>query len=104
MDAVGAIDKKLGKQDRAFLVILTDGWENASETDSETVAKLIKQREEDGWAFLYLGANQNAVQAAGNIGLQSHHALKFNSSKKGVSFSDAWGESARSGLPRLKLQ
>ncbi len=87
VDTIEAMDKKVGKKDRAFVVILTDGLENASENSAETVKDLIAAREEQGWAFLYLGANHNAVQSAAAIGLGQQHALQFTSSKKGTSSS-----------------
>jgi hypothetical protein len=48
--------------ERVALVILTDGYENAS-TDfkRKDILKLLKQKQErDGWLVIYLGANQDA--------------------------------------------
>lgn len=87
LDTIAEMDKSVKKGERAFVVILTDGLENASEADSEAVASAIQKREKAGWAFLYLGANHNAVQAAANIGLSQQHALQFNSTPKGTSAS-----------------
>lgn len=85
VDTIAAMDKAVGKKERAFVVILTDGYENASENSAETVAALIKKREKDGWAFLYLGANQDVTAVAGDIGLDPIHALTFTSTPKGTS-------------------
>lgn len=87
LETIGEMDKSVKKGERAFIVILTDGLENASEAEAEAVARAIKQREKAGWAFLYLGANHNAVAAAQNIGLSKSHALQFNSTPKGTSAS-----------------
>lgn len=84
IETIEAMDEAVGKDERAFVVILTDGYENASENTSENVAKLIQKREKRGWAFLYLGANQNAAQAAQQIGLSQQNALQFTSSPTGT--------------------
>lgn len=86
IDTINLADKEQKKGEGVFIVILTDGIENASETSAEDVAKAIKKREKDGWAFLYLGANQNADKVAANIGLaKKGQALTFNASKLGTS-------------------
>lgn len=61
--------KKGGTPDRVMIVILTDGLENASETSSAEVRKLILAKEAEGWEFLYLGANQDTWAATEGIGL-----------------------------------
>ena len=63
------MDKRVKKGHRAMLVILTDGLENASETSSADVRKLIHAREKRGWEFIYLGANQDAWAESQRIGL-----------------------------------
>jgi uncharacterized protein YegL len=63
------LDRKVKKDDRALLVIFTDGYENSSETSSRDVRKLIHAREKKGWEFIYLGANQDAWEEGGKIGL-----------------------------------
>lgn len=61
------IDAAKGAKDRAILVILTDGLENASETSSKKVGKLIAAKEAEGWEFIYLGANQDSWADSGQI-------------------------------------
>ncbi len=61
--------KKGGKPDRVMIVVLTDGLENASETSSAELQKLILAKEAEGWEFLYLGANQDTWAATAGIGL-----------------------------------
>jgi Mg-chelatase subunit ChlD len=86
LDTFEAVDKKLGKDERAFMVIVTDGYENASEASTETVKKEIVKREKgDQWTFLYLGANQHAETTAAQIGLTKQGtALTFAASQAGV--------------------
>lgn len=56
---------------RALCVILTDGLENSSRTQTkETLKALIEAREATGrWTFTYLGANQDAWAEASKMGM-----------------------------------
>ena len=60
---------KGAKADRVMIVVLTDGLENASETSSSELQKLILAKEAEGWEFLYLGANQDTWATTAGIGL-----------------------------------
>ena len=79
------MDKRVKKGHRAMLVILTDGFENSSETSSSDVRKLIHSREKRGWEFIYLGANQDAWAESQKIGLaQAGKAFDFAGSPEGT--------------------
>lgn len=57
---IGSLDeaKRQQKAKKVIMVIFTDGEENASrEVNADQVKQLIKEREKDGWSFLYFGAN-----------------------------------------------
>lgn len=86
IETVEAMDKRVGKKERAFVVIITDGMENASEVkDPDVVAKLIAKREADGWAFLYLGTDNASHAAAANLGIKKKgSSLMFSGSKVGT--------------------
>ena len=66
-DAIGETiintDKRIRELDHVpavLFVIITDGEENSSRTHTlDSVKNLIKAREEDGWTFIYMGANQD---------------------------------------------
>lgn len=61
-----------GKDEQPIIVILTDGMENAStEYTGERISNLIKSKEEKGWIFTYLGANQDAYAMGGSMGIQA---------------------------------
>jgi Mg-chelatase subunit ChlD len=50
-------------------VTFTDGEENQSrEYTRDKIFELIKKREDKGWSFAYLGANQDSYAEAGAIG------------------------------------
>ena len=66
--------------DKTIFVITTDGMENASrEYTSEKVKSMIKEREEnDGWEFLFVAANIDAVETARHIGIRSDRAANYS--------------------------
>ena len=54
----------------AICVIITDGLENSSETYTKPeIVKLIEGKKKLGWKFIYLGANQDAIQEGGSLGI-----------------------------------
>ncbi|MCR5537153.1 MAG: VWA domain-containing protein [Succinivibrio sp.] len=77
---------KLGEQEHKVIVaIITDGKENASSQFSkQQVKKLIESKQEEGWEFVFLGANIDAVGEAGQLGIDAQHAVKYKNSAKGV--------------------
>ncbi|HVW04835.1 MAG TPA: vWA domain-containing protein [Vicinamibacterales bacterium] len=95
LDAIGRtireLDKRLadaGAPDgaaRVLVAILTDGLENAS-TDfkRDDVFRMIKERTDQGWAFLFLAANQDAIMEGGQIGIGAAQSLNFMATAAGV--------------------
>jgi len=62
--------------ENVIIVVLTDGKENASETPKDAVRGRIETRQEaDGWEFLFIGANQDAVLTAEGMGIQQDRSL-----------------------------
>lgn len=86
---IGSIHKYARPEDvpaHTVFIITTDGMENASHTyDADKVKKMIEQKKEAcGWEFLFLGANIDAVTAAGNIGISPDRAVRYNSDSYGT--------------------
>ncbi|WP_231753849.1 vWA domain-containing protein [Natronomonas sp. CBA1123] len=55
--------------ENVIIVVLTDGKENASETPQDVVRDRVEERrEEAGWEFLFIGANQDAALTAQEMG------------------------------------
>lgn len=70
LDAIGRAIKECRAQTTPTVVILTDGYENASRDYTKAHIKdLITERQNKGWTFVYLGANQDAFAEAGSIGI-----------------------------------
>lgn len=90
LDAVAFVITSTGEQlaampedDRPGSVIVligTDGQENASrEYTLRQVKDMIAfQREKYGWVFVYLGANQDAFQVAGAMGVPAATTMNYN--------------------------
>ena len=73
-----------------LFVITTDGLENASRRyGSAEVKKLVERKKEEGWEFLFLGANIDAVETAGRLGIDRDRAANYHADRKGtrVNFS-----------------
>ncbi len=66
------------KADKVIFVITTDGLENASRhyTYSQ-VKRSIEQKQEEGWEFLFLGANIDAAAEAHRIGIAQDRAATY---------------------------
>lgn len=58
--------------EKTLFVITTDGMENSSiKYDYNQIKRLIKQQKECGWEFIFLGANIDAIEVAGHIGIDA---------------------------------
>lgn len=73
------------RAEKILFVIITDGEENASrEYTADRVRSLIEERKASGWEFVFLGANIDAVAAAGRIGIDPRRVQNFQSDSQGV--------------------
>lgn len=88
LDHISMVRKYLRPEDvpaKTVVVIITDGMENASRRfTGDGVKRLIEQKKESGWEFLFLGANMDAVTAAASIGIDAPHSVKYKSDRKGT--------------------
>ena len=103
---IGNIYKYARQEDvpeHTMFVITTDGRENASRIYSLShVRQMIEHEQEKyGWEFLFLGANIDAVETAGRMGIRKERAANFHNDREGTALNyeavnDAIG-SVRSG-------
>lgn len=71
--------------DNVIIVVLTDGKENASETPQDRLREQVKlRREEQGWEFLFIGANQDAALTASKMGMDADRSLDMDHSGAGT--------------------
>lgn len=76
--------KNCGYKGKTIVAIVTDGWENAScEWDFTRTKKLIAERKLEGWEFIFLAADEEAMQQGGQLG-----TVAFNAN--GVSYHKAY--------------
>ena len=70
---------------RTMFIVTTDGMENSSTRyTADQVRAMVKQQEEAGWAFVFLGANIDAVEVAGGLGIRPEFAAEFACDAAGV--------------------
>jgi uncharacterized protein YegL len=74
--------------EHTLFVITTDGMENASHRyGSDEVKKLIEAKKEQGWEFLFLGANIDAVETAKRFGIREDRAVNYHSDAAGTALN-----------------
>jgi len=78
--------KKSARPSNVFFAILTDELENASKDFSrDKIFKMIEtQREKHGWQFIFLAANQDAVEAGARIAIRAQDSIAFKATKAGI--------------------
>ncbi len=79
-DAIGKTIEELKTDRDVVFVIITDGEENASKIyKREAIMKMIETQTNEGWKFLFLAANQDAIQAGGSIGIKGSNSINYSS-------------------------
>lgn len=74
------------KPEHTIFVITTDGLENSSRKYSYgEVKSMIEQKKEEGWEFLFLGANIDAAAEAARIGIAADCAATYMPDVEGTS-------------------
>ena len=96
LDAVGSginhineVQKSLPESERpekTLFIITTDGMENASKKyNYQKVKKMVeKRRKKNGWEFIFLGANIDAIEVAGRFGVSANRAVRYECDSKGT--------------------
>lgn len=70
---------------RTVFVITTDGMENASHRyGREEIRRLIREKREKGWEFLFLGANIDAAETADSMGISRERAVNYHADSEGT--------------------
>lgn len=105
LDAIGrTINSVLQKTDENIIVvIITDGHENAShEFTKSTINKMISEKKEKGWEFIFMGANQDAIKEASNLGIGGDSALTYSVDSSDQAFECLSGAISRSRSTPMK--
>ena len=79
-DAIGlSIDSLEEVQGQVLFIILTDGEENASQQfDKEEILKRISNRTEQGWKFVFLGCDIDAMKQSEDLGIPLANARSYS--------------------------
>ena len=79
-DAIGlSIDSLEEVQGQVLFIILTDGEENASQQfDKEEILKRISNRTEQGWKFVFLGCDIDAMKQSEDLGIAPGNARSYS--------------------------
>lgn len=97
-DAMGfsitELQKKLEKDDKVLVTVITDGEENSStEYSGNAIAALVDKLKGEGWVFTYIGANQDVEKVAASIHI--HNSISFAATSVGTSAMFAREKKAR---------
>jgi len=73
------------KPETVQVVVVTDGHENASaEYTGKTVKRLVEGKTKDNWDIVFLGANQDAVMKAAELGIERDRSMTYGANSGGV--------------------
>jgi uncharacterized protein YegL len=91
-DAVGnsirTVEAQKNLPSKVLFVIQTDGGENASREWTQTkIFDLISKKRNDGWDFVFLGADQDAYEQGGHMGVPVGATLSYASANTAATFA-----------------
>lgn len=97
-DAMGfsitELQKKIEKDDKVLVTVITDGEENSShEYDGKAISSLVDKLKNEGWVFAYIGANQDVMKMASRISITN--CIDFDATGVGTSAMFAREKKAR---------
>ena len=76
---------KENKPNKVMFVITTDGYENSSHRYSNRDLKnMVLKKEEEGWEFIFLGANIDSYHAVHRYGFRHERVSNFRNDSKGI--------------------
>lgn len=92
IDDVGMRLDRMPKEKRpskVLVVIITDGQENSSRKykHADVMEKIKHQRERYSWEFVFLGANQDAIQVGADLGVANAMNYTADSASAGAMMS-----------------
>ena len=91
-DALGTLIKTIEKRVAAsivpedqIVVVFSDGLENASnEWTREALFQLITEKENEGWTFIFNGANQDSYGTGAGLGIKGKNTANFSADGQGA--------------------
>lgn len=103
VDALGQTLRNIPEHRRpaqVIYMIITDGQENSSREFrlADVQSRISRQRDQYGWEFMFLGANQDALMEARQYGIPAAAAMTYDSNSVGTSNAYAAASSNVSSL------
>lgn len=82
-NAITHLRQYLDTDNNVLVTIITDGYENSSiEWNRQQILQLVGELKKTNWLFTYIGANQDALAVAQDMGID--HSMNFRSDSKGT--------------------
>lgn len=86
-DAMGEsltkLEQKVEDGDHVLVTVITDGMENSSTRyNAMMIHEVVKRLRAKGWTFVYIGANQDAIEVARAMNIEN--ALNFSATEEGT--------------------
>ena len=82
-NSITHLRRHIEEDDNVLVTIITDGYENSSiEWNRQQILQLVEELKKTNWLFTYIGANQDALAVAKNMGIE--HSMNFRSDSKGT--------------------
>jgi len=73
------------KPDKVLFVITTDGMENASrEFSYDQIKAKVEAKKEEGWEFIFMGANIDSIDVAGRFGIARNRVANYHADTQGI--------------------
>lgn len=81
--------KEEDRPENVLMVIITDGFENASKkfTAKDVKDRITHQTEKYSWEFQYLAANQDAFASGADMGIATDNCVNFSVSPAGMAMA-----------------
>jgi len=86
VETVEKMAKKVKSNQKAIVVIMTDGEENSSRKHDERCLRSLieKLQKKDNWTFVYMGANQDSWGVASNLGFHRGNVMDWEATRGGT--------------------
>ena len=82
-NAITNLQRYINEEDNVLVTVITDGYENASrEWNHQRIYQLVEDLKKKNWLFTYIGANQDALKVAKDMGID--HSMNYMSDAEGT--------------------
>jgi methanogenic corrinoid protein MtbC1 len=82
-EMISELKRKITKEDRILVTVITDGYENASvHWSGPQIKSFVEELRHEGWTFTYIGSNQDVEEVAGAMGIRN--TLAFEETEEGT--------------------